>query len=226
MKALIFWLHLLFVMNVCKAQDSVKIKKHSLYASVGTYGYIFNRDLVSSRSQDGRYFGYYEINFGQYYSLGGKFNYQLTDRKELSIPILYSNAWLGYLYMNKPHADVYGKIQFNNILLGNVIQYKVFKWFKVNYGINHCINLVNRFDDVEIAKSVHWYDDNGKSRITPYTFAITGGFEIKLYKRFSIGFDYMRGVNTFVSLELEDDPRSRTQQQLRYLGLLFNYKIY
>lgn len=225
MKIILFLINILWITFSGFSQDSSRNQKYSLYALSGTHGYIFNRDVISSNSLSGKSFSDYEINFARNYSLGAKMNFRLTKRKELSVPILYSHAYLGYLYTNTPNSVSYGKIQFNNILVGNVIQYNTFKWLKINYGINHCINIVDRFDDPQIATIVGWYHADGKSRINPYTFAINLGFEIKIYKKLSIQFDYMRGLNNFIYLTFENDPRSRTAQQLRYIGLLLNYKI-
>jgi hypothetical protein len=192
----------------------------------GTHIFLFNKDVLSPYMQ-GKFIDY-QIKPFDYFSIGAKFQKNITHRKQITLNGIYTNSKITYLYnpfSHSPNNDKIGNIQFNSLLINTYLQYKILKWLKVNYGFSNSLNLKNRFDDVTIAKEVNWYNDDGKSKMKKYSFAVQLGFETQLYKNLSLEFNTMQGLNTFLILGLKTNNYYEFPQKLIYHGLTLNYKI-
>ncbi len=219
-------LALICIPQLLFSRDSVRVQ-WKLSAIAGTCGFYLSQDLNAIYPYR-KSFGIYEINSSDYYCAGLKTNTNITNRKEFSSSLVYSNAYLGYRYSDYTpgkSADYSGRIQFNGIWLQTIVQYRVFKWFKINYGLNHYCNIVNDFDSMSLAQKINWYDSKGNSNIRPYTVSLSWGAEFLIYSRLSAEINVMRGLNNFAVLQFKDDRSSLSDMRLRYACLSLNYRL-
>jgi len=225
-KYIILIIFLLGSKHFCFANDSTSLYK--LNISIGTYGFVFNNDLTTTYSPHSSFIDY-EFNPSKYYSLGLGGKYSVTKKKSVYLSFIYSNSTIGYQYstakLPQGKLVINGNIRMKAALVNTLIQYKVSKSLFLNYGLGHYFNIVNRFDNDSIAKIINWNNGNSKSNMKSYTISFCLGGEIRVLKKISLEFNYMRGINKFIELYFADDSKSKTIEKLRYVGLTINYKI-
>ncbi|MDP2175735.1 MAG: hypothetical protein Q8K70_07470 [Bacteroidota bacterium] len=195
--------------------------------TTGSYIFEFNKDLTSLNNQNGG-FRFHSIGLFGNYCFGIKLQKKITNKKQITFSTIYSNAEIEYLRHTKFSFNdgTFLKLKLKGIVFNTMIQYKVFKNLKFNYGISHYLNIVNKFDNVEVAKEVNWYDENEKSRLNKYSIGISTGLEFNLFRRFSAEFNMMSGLNELITLKLKNDNSNfEFPQKIRYMGLSINYKL-
>ncbi|MDI1233026.1 MAG: hypothetical protein PSX81_01960 [bacterium] len=204
-------------------QDSTK----SIQLIIATYNFGFNK-VVSSTIAKTNFF-YNEVAPLKSPAIGANFHLQITYKKNMSIELLYSHASIGYHYTapnaNTNNFSTTGHIKMNGWIMNTQMQYKVFDWMKINYGLGHYFNSTNTFDSLDIAEAISW-NTNGISNMKTYTLALAVGAEFKLYKRLSLEINTNRGLTNFVILNLKADPTVDFPMKMGFTGLSLNYRIW
>lgn len=211
-----------FLTTCLSARDSTR----SLYLMLGSYNYGFNNEAYSFT---GSSFFYNTVSPLTNPSIGCKSNIYFSERKNIGFSLLYSYANIGYHYSYRQipygRSEYDGNISMQCLILNSLLQYRVLKWMKVNYGLSQHFNFSSSFDNDQIAKDIGWNNANDKRRIKHYTAAFSYGLEFKLYKKLSLEINSMRGLNNFAVLSFKDDPKGINPLRLIYTGVTFNYKI-
>lgn len=203
--------------------DSAK----SIHFMAASYNFGFNKVVSSSVSKTA--FFYNEVAPLRNPAIGINFQQRITANKNILIEALYSHAKIGYHY-TPPNSNINdfsttGHIRMNGVIVNTLMQYKVFDWMKINYGIGHYFNATNKFDIDSIAEEIRW-TTNGISHMKSYTLALGFGVEFKLYKRLFLEINTMRGVTNFIILNLKSDPTYNFPMKMGFTGLSMNYRLW
>ena len=203
--------------------DSTK----SLHLMFASYNFGFNKVVSSSLSKTA--FFYSEFAPLQNPAIGVNLHLPFTPNKNILIEGLYSHARIGYHY-TAPNSSINnfnttGHIRLNGFIINTQVQYKVFDWMKINYGLGHYLNTINTFDIDSVAEEIRW-TNNGKSQMKSYTLALGLGVEFKLYKRLFLEVNTLHGVTNFIILNLKSDPTNDFKMKMGFTGISLNYSIW
>jgi hypothetical protein len=160
-------------------------------------------------------------------AIGGKLNIPISKKKNVAISMLYSPATIGYHY-SAPYSGynnftTTGHIHMHGIILNSSLQYRLFPWLKLNYGLGHYINLSNHFDNPGLAAALGW-TLGGRNTMMPYNLSFSLGLELKVYKRLSMEINTMRGLTNFTWLHLSSVSYDMPMK-MGFTGMTFNYRI-
>jgi hypothetical protein len=225
-KRLLFFLFLLASLQT-KAEDS----KTTYSASFGTNSFLFNKGILDPNMT----FIAYGVNPLKNFIIGAKAEKSFTDKKALSLGLLYSKSSLQYLYNDRLGWSVgpggiinhKGYIHYSQIIFNSLGKYSVFKWLNLEYGLSHSIKLKNTFDNKEIGTYISWTDTLGNSKMKTYSLAYSMGIEFVLNKHLSFEILHNRGINNSVDLEntLYSRPYAQYPQKLIYTSFALNYRF-
>jgi len=225
-KRLLFFLFLLASLQT-KAEDS----KTTYSASFGTNSFLFNKGILDPNMT----FIAYGVNPLKNFIIGAKAEKSFTDKKALSLGLLYSKSSLQYLYSDRLGWSVgpggiinhKGYIHYSQIIFNSLGKYSVFKWLNLEYGLSHSIKLKNTFDNKEIGTYISWTDTLGNSKMKTYSLAYSLGIEFVLHKHISFEILHNRGINNSVLLEntLYGKPNAQYPQKLVYTSFSLNYRL-
>jgi len=203
--------------------DSTK----SYHIIIASYNLGFNKVVSSSISKTA--FFYNEVAPLQNPAIGLSGHFPISPNKNILIEGLYSHAKIGYHYTapnsNLNNFKTTGHIRLNGFVLNTQLQYKVFDWMKINYGLGHYFNTTNTFDVDSVAEEIRW-TTNGKSHMKSYSLALGIGVEIKLYKRLFFEVNSLRSITNFIILNLKSDPTYDFPMKMGFTGLSLNYRIW
>ncbi len=212
-----------FTLPASNFKDSI----FSTQLMVGSSTFGFNKIISSSKTNAA--FFYNEVAPSRNPALGIKFNLAVTPKKNIALEILYSKASIGYHYSppysNNTKFNTNGHIRMQGVEINTCIQYKVFDWLKVNYGLGHYFNIANTFDSAHVGEELGWTNKN-KSNMKTYALALGIGAEFKIYRRFYLQANTMRGLSNFIVLHLYSEPETNFPLKLGYTSLTLNYRIY
>lgn len=209
--------------SLIAANDSTK----SYHLMLTSYNLGFNKVVSSSISKTA--FFYNEVAPMRSPAIGLSGHFPFSPNKNILIEGLYSHASIGYHYTapnsNLNNFKTTGHIRMNGFILNTQLQYKVFNWMKINYGLGHYFNISNTFDVDSVAEEIRW-TTNGKSHMRSYSLALGFGVEFKLYKRLFLEVNSMRSITNFIILNLKSDPTNDFSMKLGFTGLSLNYRIF
>lgn len=162
------------------------------------------------------------------FCFGLKFKKKITNKKEIVFSTNYSYSNLGYNYIkySTTKNEFNGRIKFNGLLNNVIMQYKLTKLLKLNFGLNNYINIKNKFDNTAIAKELNWYNNNEKSMMKKFSLALCSGFELNLLKKVSLECHFIYGLNSLIVLSINNDVKPNLYpQKLTSLSISINYKL-
>lgn len=206
-------------------------KTISYCASLGSNSFLFNKGILDPNMN----FIAYGVNPLKNFIVGGKIEKKFSDKKALSLGLFYSNSTLQYLYNDRLGwsvgpvgiIDQKGKINYSNLVFNTLGKYSVFKWLNLEYGLNHSVNLSNRFYGKDVGSSIAWTDSNGRSRMKSYSIGYSLGIEFVLHRKLSLEILHNRGLNNCIVLEntLYGKPYAQYPQKLIFTSFVLNYRF-
>ncbi len=217
---------LLFILTSIKANANFKDSTLDISLILGINLVQFNNDVSASKFNYG--LRLYSISLSENYCLGGKFQKQLTNKKNVSFSLLYSKNSIGYLKYNNTSLNNGDEIKqnLNGLFLNASIQYKTFSWLKINFGLSNYLNIKNNFDNQEIAREFNWYNSEYKSNMKKHSLLLNCGLEFKIHKKVGLEVSYARGLNNLIVLSAVGTSNNALHpQKIRSIALLLNYKL-
>jgi hypothetical protein len=204
--------------------------KISFGVTSGLNFYAFNNDLLFGTNTDGLLFTIGNSDKVSFLN-GINCKIKITPRKKLENTFFYSNSYMPYYYQtkdfnNKILVEKYGNIDFNTASINANINYKVYKFFSVHYGLNATYILKEKIDDEAIGKRVNWLDNNSNSNLRKkLNFGLNFGFGISFLKRFKFEYNFTAGKTNFIYLYADNFKANYIAEKVRATSLTLSYII-
>jgi hypothetical protein len=220
-------LYFLCIVNVY-SKDSTR----NLSIIVGSVFNIGMSDLIDDNNNVGVLFSTGTgDNYKFRYSMGIKYGSPITSRKILNIDLIYSNSYLSYFFQsrsitNQLLVEKKGFIDFNTISLNPTIDYNLYKFIHLNYGLGLTYIVKEKFDDEIVARRINWNNQNGESRVNnKLNLALNFGAGIKLSKSFQIDYSIFYGFTNFIGIYIDKTTPAIVPQKLLGSNIQLSYKI-
>lgn len=132
-----------------------------------------------------------QTNYG--IAAGYQINTWLDKRSELvlDLGISYYKSTYNYNDTMQPYtgAEKYkGQVTYANIFMTPEYSFKVVKWLQLNVGISLNFLLNNNFRNEDVARRIHWDNDEGQSTMKKFYSSYSIGAQINITKNLSLKF--------------------------------------
>lgn len=220
-----------FTLSIAKANFKDSLNKSSFRIIVGLNYQNISNYLAYGTNKDGVAFDG-DTKFDKLSLIGGLVHsYKLTPRKKLENSVFYCDGYLPYMYEtiafdNTILVSKTGKIDFNTLGINSNINYRVWRFFNVHYGLNLSYIVYNKFDDIEVAKRINWINADGESQIRiKLNFGMNLGFGFDFLKRFRFEYNFNKGFTRYIKLHVDNYQSNFVAQNIVGTSFTLSYNF-
>jgi hypothetical protein len=165
------------------------------------------------------------------YSMGLKYGSQKTSKKNFNIDLNYSNSYISYFFQtkninNQLLEEKKGIIDFNTLNLNTTIDYNLYKFIHLKYGLGLTYIAKEQFDDVFVARRINWHNQNGESRVNnKLNLVLNFGAGIKLSKSLQIDYSIFYGFTNYIGIYIDKTTPAIVPQKLLGSNIQLSYRI-
>lgn len=218
----------LFINHHVFAKDSTR----NFSIVVGSVFNIGMSDLIDDNNNVGVLFSTGTGNNYKFrYSMGMKYGSHITSKKIFNIDLNYSNSYISYFFQtkninNQLLEEKKGIIDFNTLHLNSTIDYILYKFIHLHYGLGLTYIVKENFDNQLIARRINWNNEFGDSRVNnKLNVVLNFGAGFKLSKSFQIDYSIFYGFTNYIGIYIDKSTPAIVPQKLLGSNIQLSYKI-
>lgn len=193
--------------------------------SLGSHTSYFTKEILYNFSANQRFY----VN-GPRRGIGIGYDYfkKLTDKKSWGGAFFASHSICSYSYSNLSKSPLMhdGKIDFTILSLSPQFKYYIFKWVNLRLGLPISYLAQDKFDNVEVAKNIEWYNMQGKSNFSRIYLSYIVDLDFNIRKRFGLSISFINGITKLGTLRANEFGKDYTFDEKLVSGYItLNYKF-
>jgi len=193
--------------------------------SIGSHTTYFNKEIIPYFTATQRF-----IISGPRRGIGIGYDYfgKISNRKSVGFSAFFANSICSYQYTNTTMqpAITNGRITFNILSISPQYKFYIFRWVNLRVGLPVTYLVSDKFDNVDVAKRVRWYDSAGRSTFSRVYLSYIIDLDFNIYKRFGISISLINGLTSLGTLKTTEYGIDFAFKQKLVSGYItLNYRI-